>query len=228
MSAPERRHRASGAWVALLLSFGVHALGLSMLAAALMPARVGDEAIIASLRLRAESPVASAPMNVPSEPPPEASPQPLPELVAAAPPTVAPSNESMRPELSAPAMPPAADSSPTVPLPSPPAVAAAPVDPPALPVAFVEAVPAADNPAPRYPYSARRRGLEGDVVLLVAVSAQGTVDRAAVQKSSGHAVLDRAALEAVRQWRFVPARHGSSAVPQDLTVPISFRLLAPP
>ena len=62
--------------------------------------------------------------------------------------------------------------------------------------------PVPGNPAPRYPRLARERGWQGRVVLEVAVTNQGTVDRAEVDRSSGYRALDIAALQAVRRWRF--------------------------
>ena len=48
-----------------------------------------------------------------------------------------------------------------------------------------------------------------------------------VEKSSGSAHLDAAALEAVRGWRFVPARLGADAIEAWVLVPIVFRLEGP-
>lgn len=80
------------------------------------------------------------------------------------------------------------------------------------------------NPPPRYPYLARRQGQEGRVVLRVRVSARGDAKAVAIQRSSGYRLLDEAALEAVRKWRFVPASRGGSKVPAPVDVPISFKL----
>ncbi|BCX19273.1 MAG: hypothetical protein KatS3mg117_2955 [Geminicoccaceae bacterium] len=85
----------------------------------------------------------------------------------------------------------------------------------------------ADNPLPRYPTVARRRGIEGTVTLEVKVSASGLAEQVALARSSGSALLDEAALEAVRRWRFRPARRGGEPVPGVVTVPITFRLLEP-
>jgi len=58
------------------------------------------------------------------------------------------------------------------------------------------------NPAPEYPDSARRRGIEGTVVVRCVVAADGAVDTAAVVASSGSVALDGAAVTAARRWRF--------------------------
>jgi len=84
----------------------------------------------------------------------------------------------------------------------------------------------AGNPRPRYPKSARRRGIEGRVVLVVRVGSDGTPSSVKVGTSSGHDSLDRAALEAVENWRFQPATRAGVPVPGTVEVPITFRLLA--
>lgn len=81
-----------------------------------------------------------------------------------------------------------------------------------------------DNPHPTYPRLARRRGLEGRVVLEVEVLPDGHPGRIEVVNGSGHAVLDQAALEALRNWRFEPAREGGRAISATLQVPVSFQL----
>jgi protein TonB len=81
-----------------------------------------------------------------------------------------------------------------------------------------------NNQPPAYPLSARRRGLEGTVLLRVEIHAHGHCQHVRVKRSSGHEMLDRAAVEAVRQWRFVPARRGSLAVTAAVEVPITFKL----
>ena len=80
------------------------------------------------------------------------------------------------------------------------------------------------NPPPRYPAPARRRGLEGSVLLRVHVEADGTADRVEVLESSGHALLDRAARRAVSRWRFTPAKLAGMPVSGTVDVPVSFRL----
>ncbi len=81
-----------------------------------------------------------------------------------------------------------------------------------------------NNPPPRYPAAARRRGLEGRVLVHALVSAAGACARAEVRRSSGHPVLDEAALRAVRGWRFVPATREGRAVEAGVEIPIVFRL----
>ncbi|MDC4227707.1 MAG: energy transducer TonB [Candidatus Manganitrophus sp.] len=64
------------------------------------------------------------------------------------------------------------------------------------------------NPKPRYPERARAEGREGTALLKVTVLATGKVGEALIEHSSGHADLDRSAVEAVMKWTFLPARRG--------------------
>jgi len=80
------------------------------------------------------------------------------------------------------------------------------------------------NAAPRYPDAARRSGEQGTVTLRVHVARDGAASRVAVEKSSGSPHLDAAALEAVKAWRFAPARQGGNAIESWMLVPIVFRL----
>ncbi len=77
---------------------------------------------------------------------------------------------------------------------------------------------------PAYPTLSKRLLEEGRVLLLVAVTAKGAVESVQIQQSSGFPRLDNAALEAVRQWRFVPARRGEEPIAASVVVPIVFRL----
>jgi len=80
------------------------------------------------------------------------------------------------------------------------------------------------NPKPDYPSAARRFGFQGTVVLRVLIGVEGNPTEIRVEKSSGHNVLDEAALAAVKQWQFEPAREGDSRVAGWVDVPIQFRL----
>ena len=75
-----------------------------------------------------------------------------------------------------------------------------------------------------YPLSARRMGIQGRVVLNVEVLAEGVAGQISVLQSSGHEMLDRAALESVKSWRFVPARRAGQPFTKWFTVPIQFSL----
>ncbi len=78
--------------------------------------------------------------------------------------------------------------------------------------------------SPPYPYTARKQGWEGTVVLRLAVTREGTVERADIRTSSGFSILDESARQAVQAWRFEPARDGEFAVPTTVELPIRFAL----
>jgi protein TonB len=100
----------------------------------------------------------------------------------------------------------------------PPAQATLPAVAPRFGAAYLH------NPPPAYPAAARRLGEQGQVLLRVLVGADGAAERVEVGTGSGSARLDRAAVEAVQRWRFVPARQGAEAVAAWVTVPIHFQL----
>ncbi len=75
-----------------------------------------------------------------------------------------------------------------------------------------------------YPLSARRMGVQGRVILNVEVLAEGIAGQILIQQSSGHEVLDQAALESVKHWRFIAARRGGEPYTRRFTVPIQFSL----
>lgn len=178
---------------------------------------------------RAEAEPKSAPPPVsPAEPPPPqtlAKPAPLRPPPAAEPATAQP--RAKPPQLAAPSR--AVSVRPAA-KPTATDVASAETANDAAPGAGQPATPpryglgSAANPLPRYPEVARERGWEGVVVLTVAVSVSGTPDSVAVTRSSGHSALDQAALDAVRRWRFEPARRIGIAIAGTVSVPIRFRL----
>jgi len=93
-----------------------------------------------------------------------------------------------------------------------------PVSPPLFNASYLR------NPAPAYPAAARRNGDEGTVMLKVLVNAEGVPLRVDVDHTSGSSPLDGAALDAVRRWRFVPARRGVQNIEGWVRVPVVFRL----
>ncbi|MFZ2403707.1 MAG: energy transducer TonB [Methylobacter sp.] len=81
-----------------------------------------------------------------------------------------------------------------------------------------------NNPAPNYPSVSRRLGEQGLVLLLVQVTADGTAGSVELQTGSGSSRLDQAALEAVKKWRFIPAKRGEQPVSASVTVPVRFSI----
>jgi protein TonB len=77
---------------------------------------------------------------------------------------------------------------------------------------------------PTYPSAPRRLGIQGTTMLRVHVLADGRIGDVLVEHSAGHPDLDQAAMEAVRRWRFEPARRGADAVAMWVLLPVEFRL----
>jgi protein TonB len=147
-----------------------------------------------------EAPPAPTAISLPETPPEPPPPSPVtpPVVVAPAPPTAAP----------------------------PPVVQAPPAPPAPQPVvrslgdAGIEYTRA---PTPTYPPISLRLREMGDLLLRVLVNEQGKVERAEVQKSSGHQRLDNAAREAALRAAFKPYMDGGRAVPVWVVVPFSFK-----
>lgn len=77
---------------------------------------------------------------------------------------------------------------------------------------------------PSYPVAPRRLGVQGTTLLRVHVLADGRIGDVLVEKSAGHPDLDDAATDAVKRWRFDPARRGSDAVAMWVLLPVEFKL----
>ena len=92
------------------------------------------------------------------------------------------------------------------------------IEPPKFGVAYL------NNPAPDYPKLSRRMGEEGRVLLRVLVSESGAATEVNLEKSSGSERLDQAAIEAVRNWRFIPAKKNNQALSATVLVPVKFSL----
>lgn len=73
------------------------------------------------------------------------------------------------------------------------------------------------NPAPDYPTFARRRNIEGTVLVRIDVDANGAATLCTVVASSGCTSLDHAALAAARRWRFANG-------PGSVEVPFVFQI----
>ena len=82
----------------------------------------------------------------------------------------------------------------------------------------------ARKPGLEYPRLARREEWEGTVILRAQVLPNGKVGTVSVQKSSGHSVLDDAAVSAAKTWSFVPATQGGNPVAGAVTFPVQFKL----
>lgn len=162
----------------------------------------------------------------PPPPPPEVKPkpptppkpvaQPKPKPVAQ--PKPKPSPVATRPAPPVLADVPFADNAPPV---------EAPPAPPPKPASKVVQVTEADYlrpPEPEYPEDAQERGLEGKVLVKARILPSGEPDDVQVQKSSGHASLDRAAVQAVQASLFRPNMEDDTATTVWAVIPITFQL----
>lgn len=78
------------------------------------------------------------------------------------------------------------------------------------------------SPPPRYPVSALRRGEGGDVLVRAEIGPDGVPTSVSIVRGSGVRALDRAAQEAVRRWRFEPARSNGTPTVGTVQVPVNF------
>ena len=78
------------------------------------------------------------------------------------------------------------------------------------------------TPSPRYPPAELRRGRGGTVMLRVDVGPNGVPTAVTVAESSRSRALDRAAIDAVRDWRFEPALVDGQPAAGTVRVPIEF------
>ncbi|WP_168713159.1 energy transducer TonB [Parvibaculum lavamentivorans] len=77
---------------------------------------------------------------------------------------------------------------------------------------------------PVYPRRARDLEQEGEALIRVRLDPSGNAAEVLVWKSSGFALLDKAALTAVRGWQFEPARRGGKPVVAWVQIPVRFAL----
>lgn len=161
----------------------------------------------------------------PVAPPPSAAP---PEAASAA----SPQSAASQPATSQPAAPQPVAPQPATPRPAAPALAAVNLGNGGQDLADLNArsddiiPPRPDsrhrNLPPAYPADAMRRRQVGTVHLMIHVTADGIPILVEVAGSSGHPSLDQAAVQAVEQWRFTPARSAAGPVPFSFTLDIHF------
>ena len=76
--------------------------------------------------------------------------------------------------------------------------------------------------APQYPQIARASRVQGIVIVEATIDSRGNVESTVVLRSIP--LLDQAALDAVRQWKFTPTLLNGVAVPVIMTVTVNFEL----
>jgi protein TonB len=80
------------------------------------------------------------------------------------------------------------------------------------------------NPSPKYPRRARKLGYQGVVILEVLVNDNGKVNDIKILESSGHKILDKAAVSSVKRWMFEPGTRNGEKVKMWVRIPIRFKL----
>lgn len=97
-------------------------------------------------------------------------------------------------------------------------------DSPVITQPLVDARYSQSNLKPQYPAMARRLGHQGTVTLEVTVSPDGQARQVKVAESSGYQSLDKAAIQAISRWRFIPATINGEAVEQSLLTRWTYKL----
>src|SRR5256884_632253 len=91
----------------------------------------------------------------------------------------------------------------------------------ALPI-YVQAARIVNRVQPVYPPLARQTRISGTVRLHAIISRDGTIQQ--LEVISGHPLLQQAALDAVRQWRYQPTLLNGEPVEVDTTIDVIFSL----
>jgi periplasmic protein TonB len=204
-------------WVATLVALAGHGAAIAVLSLMAISTPAAIPASVLSVSWIGEEAPAPAPPEpviakpLPTKPKMQARPSAEPVPVAAV----------------APASVPAAPVPATEPAASAPVAVATPASAPPQPMPVV--APRFDaaylsNPAPIYPAASRNLGEQGKVFLSVLVTPQGEAQEVRLRTGSGFERLDLAAQEAVRRWKFLPARQGEEAVAAWVVVPVLFSL----
>ena len=77
---------------------------------------------------------------------------------------------------------------------------------------------------PKYPEIAQEAGIEGTVIVQVFVDKKGRVKDTLILKGIPNTGLDEAAIEAIRNTRFKPAKQRERTVGVWISIPVNFRL----
>lgn len=107
-------------------------------------------------------------------------------------------------------------------LPAPPAPPIAAPPQPVRPGGNIKAPAKIRHVAPVYPRIAQDARVEGEVILEATIGTDGRVKDVRVLRSKP--LLDRAAIDAVMEWRFTPTLLNGAPVPVLLTVRVEFAL----
>nr|WP_269781209.1 energy transducer TonB [Photobacterium carnosum] len=78
--------------------------------------------------------------------------------------------------------------------------------------------------AVNYPKLAKRRGIEGQVLIEVWIDIEGQQLKQKLIKSSGAQILDNAAIVAIKQWHFSSHIVNGKAIAHRVQIPVRFKL----
>lgn len=81
-----------------------------------------------------------------------------------------------------------------------------------------------NNPKPPYPAISKKLREQGLVLLKACISANGAIDSLDLKQGSGYPRLDQVAIQTVKQWKFIPAKKGSTPIPMCYELPVKFIL----
>lgn len=113
----------------------------------------------------------------------------------------------------------------TLPPPSSPTAHPAFKTPPPVAAGSVTSKPKiVSSSKPLYPRVARESGWEGTVIVRTLITADGVPTQVEIRKSCGHEALDLAAREAIKSWKFQPAKDGNIPIAKWVDIPIKFDL----
>jgi periplasmic protein TonB len=79
------------------------------------------------------------------------------------------------------------------------------------------------TPPPKYPDSLKREGVSGVVAVVLVIDEKGGIMSSTISKSS-HPDFERPALEAVKNWKFKPAKKDGNPVKVRVTIPLRFNV----
>lgn len=163
-----------------------------------------------TIEIGAAPPASSGPTNLANQAPPIAPKAPL--------------KEAVQPLVQDPASP-VSKSQPQISSAAPPPVASASGGPASAPTVDADyKATYLQNPKPPYPPLAFRMRVEGKVIVLAEVLADGRAGQVSLAQSSGNEMLDNSAIETVKKWKFTPARKNGVIVTQAVRIPITFNL----
>ncbi len=79
------------------------------------------------------------------------------------------------------------------------------------------------TPPPKYPDALKHDGITGVVALVIVIDEKGSIESCSVAKAS-HTEFERPAMDAVKNWKFKPAKKDGTPVKVRVTIPLRFNI----